>query len=100
MELLIGCKCAEANIMAVTRYMNREIVQIFYQNGINVPFPNVTVSQLDTEGRKTMQDFRSGEGLATARKAMAVIRSNDVTVTGEDKGVEEALQMTDRIGAD
>ena len=37
--------------------MNENILRIFYKNGINVPFPNVTVSNLDTSGRKTMMDF-------------------------------------------
>ena len=56
-DLLIFCKCYETDIKGVTRYLNKEVLQIFYRNGINVPFPNVTVSQLDMTGRKTMDDF-------------------------------------------
>ena len=56
-DLLIICKCSEADIKGVIRYLNREILQIFYRNSINVPFPNVTYSQLNAEGRKTMEDF-------------------------------------------
>ncbi|MBR2540427.1 MAG: mechanosensitive ion channel [Mogibacterium sp.] len=55
--LLITCSCSEADIKGVTRYLNRSLLQIFYRNGINVPFPNVTFSQLTTDGRKTMEDY-------------------------------------------
>lgn len=61
-ELVITCSCAEADIIAVTRYMNKEILQIFYRNGINVPFPNVTISNLTTDDRKTMADFKEKKG--------------------------------------
>ena len=56
-DLLIIGKCAEKDIFDVNRYLNREVLEIFYRNGINVPFPNVTVSQLDMSGRKTIDDF-------------------------------------------
>ncbi len=44
--LAIWAKCNELNIIGVTRYLNREILQIFNRNHINVPFPQVTVSYL------------------------------------------------------
>ncbi len=47
--LAIWAKCNELNIIGVTRYLNREILQIFYRNHINVPFPQVTVSYLPDE---------------------------------------------------
>ena len=50
--LLVICKCSEQDIRGVTRYLNRELLQIFYRNHINVPFPNVTISTLDTSGRE------------------------------------------------
>ena len=56
-ELIITCTCNEADIKDVVRYMNKEILQIFYRNGINVPFPNITLSNLDPNGRKTIKDF-------------------------------------------
>ena len=56
-NILIMCKCHEADIKGVNRYLNREVLQIFYRNGINVPFPNVTVSQLNMTGRKTIEDL-------------------------------------------
>ena len=40
----IWSKCNELNIVKVTRYMNREILQIFYRNNITVPFPHMTIS--------------------------------------------------------
>ena len=56
-NLMIICKCHENDIKGVNRYLNREVLQIFYRNGINVPFPNVTISQLDMTGRKTADDL-------------------------------------------
>ena len=56
-DLMIMCKCNEVDVRGVTRFMNKEILKIFYRYDINVPFPNVTVSQLDKSGRKTMMDF-------------------------------------------
>ena len=34
---------------------------VFYNNHINVPFPNVTVSQLDMSDRRTYADFLRDE---------------------------------------
>lgn len=63
-RLLITCKCSELNIKAVERYLNRSILQIFYRNKINIPFPNVTFSMLNEDNRMTMEDF-----LATQKKS-------------------------------
>lgn len=56
-DIAIIAKCNEKDIKGVVRFMNAAVLRIFYKNGINVPFPNVTVSNLDTSGRKTMMDF-------------------------------------------
>ena len=56
-DLMIICKCTEQNVKGMNRYLNKAILKIFYKNGINVPFPNVTISQLDPEGRKTLADL-------------------------------------------
>ena len=56
--LFRSAKAFEKDVRGVNRYLNRELLQIFYRNGINVPFPNVTVSQLNAEGRKTIADFK------------------------------------------
>lgn len=50
-------KCNEKDILAVRRFLNRELLLIFYRNGINVPFPNITFSALDTNGRKNIEDL-------------------------------------------
>ena len=56
-DILIICKCHEQDILDMGRYLNREVLLIFYNNGINVPFPNVTVSELDASSRHTMADL-------------------------------------------
>ena len=47
--MLIGAKCKEDDIFAVRRAMNREVLNIFYKNGIKVPFPHVTVMHKEEE---------------------------------------------------
>lgn len=66
-DLTVICKCFETDVKGVGRYMNREILKIFYRNNINVPFPNVTVSQLDPSGRKTIRDLEEEEEAARAK---------------------------------
>lgn len=56
-ELIVTCTCNEKDIKKVTRYLNKGLLKIFYQNGINVPFPNITFSSLDMNGRKTIEDL-------------------------------------------
>ncbi len=58
-ELLVLCKCAESDVKGVTRYLNRELLQLFYEYNINVPFPNITLSTLNTDDRKTVEDYIS-----------------------------------------
>ena len=57
-QLLIICKCNEKDIESVKRYLNRCVLEIFYKYDINVPFPNLTVSSLETNKRKTMADLQ------------------------------------------
>ena len=56
-QLLIACNCNEQDILQIRRYLNRSVLQIFYDNDINVPFPNVTISSINTESRKTFDDM-------------------------------------------
>ncbi|MBQ6388634.1 MAG: mechanosensitive ion channel family protein [Mogibacterium sp.] len=56
-ELLIICYCSEADIMGMKRFLNRAVLKIFYDNDINIPFPNVTFSTLEMDGRKTLADL-------------------------------------------
>ncbi|MBR0208975.1 MAG: mechanosensitive ion channel family protein [Oscillospiraceae bacterium] len=98
-KLLVICRCNETDIWGVMRFMNREILRIFYQNDINVPFPNVTVSQLHTEGRKTMADYQPPEEKKTAQKD-EFKRSRTLIVTSEGEDADEALSMTEQFGGD
>lgn len=41
--LTVICWCEEADILGVTRYLNRSLLEIFYRNHINVPYPHVTL---------------------------------------------------------
>jgi len=56
-ELLIACNCNEQDILGVRRYLNKGVLQIFYDNGINVPFPNVTISTLNEDAKKTFDEM-------------------------------------------
>ena len=55
--LLIGCTCSEADLRSVTRYLNKALLQIFYRNNISVPFPQITISQREAGGRRTVEDL-------------------------------------------
>ena len=56
-EIVMAWSWVTSQAAGMNRFLNRELLQIFYRNGINVPFPNITVSKLDMEGRKTMEDY-------------------------------------------
>lgn len=56
-ELLFACTCLEKDVGYVRRTLYRGILEMFYQYDINIPYPNVTVSQQDTSGRKTIEDL-------------------------------------------
>ncbi len=45
-DLLFVAKCREEDIFQVQRDLNREIKLVFDKNGINIPFPQVTISEL------------------------------------------------------
>ena len=47
-ELLVACNCNEKDILGVRRFLN---------NGINVPFPNITISTLDKEEKKSFDEL-------------------------------------------
>ena len=42
--LMFMCRCKESSVGSVGRFMNRELLRIFSENGISVPFPHVTIS--------------------------------------------------------
>ena len=45
--LLFMARCKELNVGGVSRFMNKELLRIFRENNINVPFPHVTISNWD-----------------------------------------------------
>ena len=53
--------CNEQDAMPVSRLLNRSILELFYRYDINIPFPNLTISQLDTSGQKTLDDLPAAE---------------------------------------
>jgi len=93
-KLIMFCTCNEKDIKSVSRYMNKEVLKIFYNNGINVPFPNVTISQLNTEGRKTMKDYKDLPG----QRDSEWVKSEIVTVSDEDQTIDDVLQLTEEWG--
>ncbi|MBR3053581.1 MAG: mechanosensitive ion channel family protein [Firmicutes bacterium] len=70
--LLIYTMCEEKDVRRIRRFVNKEVLKIFYRNGINVPFPNVTVSHLNMEGRKTMADLEAMDAEKAAAEAAEV----------------------------
>jgi small conductance mechanosensitive channel len=48
-DLLFMAKCSEQDIYQVQRDLNREFYVLFNKNNINIPFPQVTLSNRETE---------------------------------------------------
>ena len=44
-DLLVIAKCKEEDIFQVQRDMNRELKLLFDENGINIPFPQITINK-------------------------------------------------------
>ena len=51
-NLLFMAKCKEEDIYIVKRALNRELKIVFDENGISVPFPQVTISKLEESSNK------------------------------------------------
>ena len=51
-NLLIIAGCQEKDVPSLGRQLNREILNIFYQNDINVPFNQITVSYREEAGKQ------------------------------------------------
>ena len=74
--LLITCKCNEEDILMVNRYLKRGVLQIFYRNHINVPFPNLTISSLEPpEIREEEKKKREEEEEEARRKDDGIFES-------------------------
>lgn len=50
-SLTVICWCEEENIAGVTRYLNKELLNIFYRNNISIPYSHMIV-ELDEEQKK------------------------------------------------
>ena len=96
-ELLIQAESKEEDIRGVTRFMNKELLKIFYENGIQVPFPNVTVSTLDMTGRKTMADFQDLDEDVSTWWDNARSRTKLLTISSLGDGMEAALRTTEQV---
>lgn len=69
-NLLIVAQCAEGDRAQVQRDLNRELYLVFNKHGINVPFPQVTVSYLkDEENKKAnLKEKREAEQFIADQK--------------------------------
>ena len=52
-DLLFMAKCKEEDIYGVQRALNRELKILFDENDINIPFPQVTISNLEESKSKS-----------------------------------------------
>lgn len=96
-EMLIEVECNEENLRSVRRYVNKELLKIFYRNDIQVPFPNVTVSTLNMEGRKTMADLKDFDPGVLDWLDTAQNKTRSITVTSLGEGMEHALRITEQL---
>ena len=60
-NLLFMAKCKEEDIYMVKRALNRELKIMFDENGINVPFPQVTISKLEEEKNQNYSSSKDVE---------------------------------------
>ena len=63
-DLLFIAKCKEEDLYGVQRALNRELKIMFDENGINIPFPQVTVSHLETSETPAGNKRADGEARA------------------------------------
>jgi len=82
-ELVVFARCFEKDVRSVSRFLNKELLRIFYRNNINVPFPNVTISDLDMSGRRTIWDFN--RDLEEAAKHNSVMDPDNSGSDAEEK---------------
>ena len=96
-EIAVVAECTEENIKGVTRYLNRELLKIFYRNNIGVPFPNVTVSTLNPEGRMTMADFKDTDLNISAWWEASRNQTISINVSSLGAGMDNALHVTEQL---
>ena len=98
-DLLIQAESKEQDIKSIARFMNKELLNIFYRNGIQIPFPNVTVSTLDMSGRKTMADFKDIDEDVSSWWDSVHRRTKMLTISNLGDGMENALHTTEQVAA-
>lgn len=80
---LVLCKCKESDRYQVTRDLNKELYVLFRNNNIEIPFNQITVSQLNTNAKLPAND---GE-IATSRKITAELRGQNKIETPKKRKV-------------
>ena len=72
-DLMFMARCKEADLYGVQRAMRRELKLIFDENGINVPFPQVTISHLAEKDPTdhTKKEKREAETFAAEQRELS-----------------------------
>ena len=80
MNLLVVAQCLEGDRIQLTRDLNRELYLIFNKHNINVPFPQVTVSYLESSDstEATKKEARDAEKFMEQQKEASVNVDMDV----------------------
>ncbi|MBE6530128.1 MAG: mechanosensitive ion channel family protein [Ruminococcaceae bacterium] len=68
-DLLFTAACKEEDLYIVQRALNRELKIMFDENGINIPFPQVTISQLEATDTKTQPSEKKEASSFVAEQA-------------------------------
>lgn len=76
-DLLFVAKCKEDDIYNVQRALNRELKIMFDDNNINIPFPQVTISKLETsEVKLSAQQEKKADSFTKAQSK----KSKDIEI--------------------
>ncbi len=72
-DLMFMARCKEADLYGVQRAMRRELKLIFDENGINVPFPQVTISHLEEKdpADHSKREKREAEAFAAEQRELS-----------------------------
>ena len=72
-DLMFMARCKEADLYGVQRAMRRELKLIFDENGINIPFPQVTISHLDDKNPSghTNAEKREAQAFAAEQRELS-----------------------------
>ena len=72
-NLLFIARCREEDLYGVQRAMNRELKMMFDENGINIPFPQVTVSRLESKdaAKETPKQVKEAERFVAEQRELS-----------------------------